>query len=378
MKRRYFVTGATGTVGSALVPFLLQDTDAEIWLLLRARNADELAQRLESLCAFWGLAAHAPERQRLRALSGDVEQPRFGLTEDDYGALARDCTHILHCAGKVRMNLPLEAARSAAVASARNVLMLAHASPRLEKVEFVSTVGVGGRMPGLVPEAWIDAPRAFHNTYEQSKAEAEAVIRPEVEQGLPLTVHRPSMVVGEAASGRVIHFQIFYHLCEFLSGRRTRGFTPRLGEARLDIVPADHVGRALAWSARNPATAGRILHLCSGPALAIPLVELQQRVRQAWQSCGLDLPRLKPLPPPLLRASLPLLRMLTPAPARRALNALPIFLDYLADRQAFANTATQKLLAEAGIALPRPQAYLPNLFSYYLAAQAGRAPAGRV
>ncbi len=365
MTRLYFVTGATGTVGSALVPFLLQDTEAEIWLLLRARNADELRQRLDSLCAFWGLDAHAPQRQRLRALSGDVERPRFGLTEDDYGALARHCTHILHCAGKVRMNLPIEAARSAAVASARNVLELAHACRRLEKVEFVSTVGVGGRMPGLVPETWIDTPRAFHNTYEQSKAEAEAVIRPEVERGLPLTVHRPSMVVGEAASGRVIHFQIFYHLCEFLSGRRTHGFTPRLGDARLDIVPADHVGRAIAWSAGNPATAGHILHLCSGPQLAIPLAELQQRVRQVWQASGLDLPRLKPLPPRLLRAVLPMLRLATPAPARKALNALPIFLDYLADRQAFANAATRRLLEPAGIVAPAPPDYLDRLFEYY-------------
>ena len=41
-----------------------------------------------------------------------------------------------------------------------------------------------------------------------------------------VTLHRPSMVVGHAETGKVIHFQVFYHLCEFLSGRHTRGLIP--------------------------------------------------------------------------------------------------------------------------------------------------------
>ena len=48
---------------------------------------------------------------------------------------------------------------------------------------------------------------------EAAKAEAERAVWSEG-AGLPITVHRPSMVVGEAQNGRVIHFQVFYHLCE--------------------------------------------------------------------------------------------------------------------------------------------------------------------
>ena len=36
--------------------------------------------------------------------------PRLGLDEDTYRALAENCTHIVHAAGLVRMNLPLEGA----------------------------------------------------------------------------------------------------------------------------------------------------------------------------------------------------------------------------------------------------------------------------
>lgn len=365
MKRIYFVTGATGTVGSALIPFLLERAENEVRVLIRADTPAHLDARLEEMHEFWGYGREASERLRIQALAGDIEKPGFGVTSAVYEELSKTVTHIIHCAGKVRMNLPLDDARSAAVASARNVVELGRACANLQKIEFVSTVGVGGRLPGAVPETWITAPREFHNTYEQSKAEAEDYIRSEVERGLPLTVHRPSMVVGDAATGKIIHFQIFYYLCEFLSGRPSRGVCPILGRARLDIIPADYVGRALCWSSMEPRMAGRILHLCSGPYESIPLHELQHRVRQVWQDHGLSLPKLIKIPSGVLRASLPILSRLAPAPSRRGLRALPIFLDYLSDTQAFANHETQKLLMSANIDVPQVRSYLDKLFNYY-------------
>jgi NAD(P)-dependent dehydrogenase (short-subunit alcohol dehydrogenase family) len=217
----YFITGATGAIGSALVPVLLADPQAKCTLLLRAGSADELGARRQSLYRFWQPSVgDTPLHDRLRALRGDVTLPDFGLAVADYQELAGQCTHIIHSAGNVRMNLPIEQARRSSVDSARHIVALAQACARLEKVEFVSTVGVGGRMSGTLPEEWLSSERSFHNTYEQAKAEAEEIVRVEVEGGLPLTVHRPSMVVGESGSGRIIHFQVFYHLCEFLSGRR--------------------------------------------------------------------------------------------------------------------------------------------------------------
>lgn len=367
MKRVYFVTGATGTVGSALIPFLLEDAENEVRVLIRADDLAHLDARLEELCEFWGYGRGASERKRISAIAGDIEKPGFGVSPGIYEDLSTTVTHIIHCAGKVRMNLALEKARSAAVASARNVVELGRACTNLQKIEFVSTVGVGGRLPGVVPETWITTPRDFHNTYEQSKAEAEDYIRSEVERGLPLTVHRPSMVVGDATTGKIIHFQIFYYLCEFLSGRSTRGVCPILGRAKLDIIPADYVGRVLCWSSMEPRMAGRILHLCSGPSESIPLHDLQVRVRQVWQERGLALPKLFSIPPGVLRASLPILAWLVPAKSRRALRALPIFLDYLSDTQAFANHETRQLLASADIKVPRVATYLDRLFGYYFA-----------
>ncbi len=363
----YFITGATGAIGSALVPLLLRNPDTQLTLLLRAQSGDDLAARLDSLYHFWQMEADdISARQRVRVLRGDVTLPDFGLDAADYCRLAASCKHIIHSAGNVRMNLSIDQARRSSVDSARHIMELARACAHLEKVELVSTVGVGGRTHGTVPEEWLTSPRGFHNTYEQAKAEAEEVIRVEVERGLPLTVHRPSMVVGDSISGRIIHFQVFYHLCEFLSGRRTFGLSPDLAVARLDIIPADYVAQAIVWSSTTKTTSGRIIHSCSGPALALPLNLLRERVRRAFSRAGRRLPPVIKLPTPVFSAIVSAVGVLMPAEARRAVKTLPVFLDYLATEQTFANHRTQELLSGVGLAVPSPDQYLDKVLAYYL------------
>ena len=365
--KNYFITGATGAIGSALIPILLDDPDTQVCLLLRAASAENLAERLESLYRFWQIgAADVATRQRVRVLRGDATRPGFGLDDDDYRQLAADSTHIVHSAGNVRMNLPIEKARRSSLDSARQIIALARGCSHLEKVEFVSTVGVGGRTHGLVAEEWLLGDRGFHNTYEQAKAEAEEIVRGELERGLPLTVHRPSMVVGDSGNGRIIHFQVFYHLCEFLSGGRTFGLSPDFGGARLDIVPADYVARTIAWSSTTTASTGRIVHSCSGPTLALPLTPLRERVREIFARSGRRLPPLINLPTSVFKGILGAASWLMPAEARRAVRTLPVFLDYLATEQSFANHRTQQLLAAAGLAVPAPEQYLEQVLAYYL------------
>jgi len=237
----------------------------------------------------------------------------------------------------------------------------------LQKFEYVSTVGVAGKRPGALPEIWMDEPREFHNTYEQAKAEAEEIIRSAiVDEGLPVTVHRPSMVIGDSRDGRIIHFQIFYFICEFLSGRKTLGLFPDFGEVQLDVIPVDWVAEAIVAASRDPATAGRIFHLCSGPDRAPRLEALKATVRGAFKSHGMRVPWGIRLPRGGFAALARLAAQLAPAAQRKALSTLPIYLDYLADRQGFDNTEYLNWLGSRAQHLPPAQDYLPGVLDYYL------------
>jgi thioester reductase-like protein len=366
--KTYFVTGASGAVGSAVVEELLRDPDVRLKLLIRAKSAQELAERLRGLLGYWGIA-DGTAAARIEALAGDTTRPMLGLPEEVYVRLASECTHVIHSAGVVRMNLPIEEARRSAVGAAREVIALARRAAmdgHLEKVEFVSTVGVGGRLPGTLPERWIHEPRGFHNTYEQCKAEAEVDVEAAVKEGLPITVHRPSMVVGDSRTGRIIHFQVFYHLAEFLSGARTRGILPDPGATQLDIVPCDYVAKAIVWSSRSESTRGSVLHLCAGPGLSLTIARLREMVRIAFVGHGRVLPRPVTVPSWLFRAAIPAVGAVAPERDRRALSTLPIFLDYMAEAQSFGNPQTVARLSPAGIRLPDVTALAYRILHFYL------------
>ena len=76
----------------------------------------------------WELPAGRAER--VGAVRGDTSQPRFGLSPQEFERLATECTHVVHCAAIVKMNLPLEEARSSAVGAARNVAGVRVARPK--------------------------------------------------------------------------------------------------------------------------------------------------------------------------------------------------------------------------------------------------------
>ena len=124
--------------------------------------------------------------------------------------------------------------------------------------------------------------------------------------------------------------------------------------------------RIIAWSSGTDITIGRILHSCSGPDLALPLVPLRETVRQAFVAAGRALPPVINLPTSVFRALLTGVSFFMPAETRRAIKTLPVFLDYLATEQSFSNCNTTALLATPGLAVPPPHSYLDKVLAYYL------------
>ena len=363
----YFITGATGALGSALVPLVLENPNNQVRLLIRAKSSEELSIRLKLLYDFWEFTENDRRKLRVVGLLGDATTSNFGLTQDDYNTLRAECTHIIHCAGAVRMNLPIKDARKSAVGAAEQVIKLAKLCVDLKKVDFVSTVGVKGKSTEPLQETWITISREFHNTYEQAKAEAENLVRSAVESGLPITVHRPSMVVGDSVTGKILHYQVFYHVCEFLSGRRTSGIFPSLENGFIDTIPVDYVAKSIYWSSANQETIGRIFHLCSGEN-QMSLIYLQDEVVKEFSLYGMKLPHFKVyLSPRFFRLFSSIFALISPPKIRRAIRTLPILIEYLASKQIFSNQESNVVLSAANINLPKAGCYLNRVLQSYLA-----------
>ena len=100
--------------------------------------------------------------------------------------------------------------------------------------------------------------------------------------------------------------------------------------------------------------------------MALPLEPLREKVRQAFSAASLSLPPIINLPTSVFSALLTGVSLFMPSETRRAIKTLPVFLDYLATEQTFANSGTQALLASTGLGVPEPSTYLDRVLSYYL------------
>ena len=136
-------------------------------------------------------------------------------------------------------------------------------------LHLISTAYVCGRQSAAA-EQMEPAEPDFHNVYEQSKWQAEQLAAAWAGEGdRSLTIHRPSIVVGEYGSGAATKFDGFYvsiRAVELLArAMRQRGTAEvRINgsaDGRQNIVPVDYVAAMIAGAAMSPAMHGRIYHL---------------------------------------------------------------------------------------------------------------------
>lgn len=362
------MTGATGAIGSFVAKLLLEQPKTRLFLLIRAESESHLQHRLAQLCSFWQIRSDdLQSKDRIRALIGNTQAPCLGLKDSDYKYCLENITHIIHAAGNVKLNQSLDDAIASAVTPTAELVSLARKARRngvLQKLDYISTVGVAGRISGRIMEERITESREYRNTYEAAKAQAERHIWNASDEGLPITIHRPSMVIGDSRTGATTHFQVFYHLLEFLSGKKTLGIIPDPLETCLDVIPVDIVSKAVVLSCNDLSQVGKVFHLASG-SNAVLLRKLVEVLQEYLQANGETLPDLRLVPSKWFKRILPFLKMLSSKKGRKALNNLYYFLTYLDEPQVFDNTNFAELLSHHSYAIPLFDDYFGNIMKYY-------------
>ena len=260
-----FVTGATGLLGALAVRRILAERpEARVVALVRD-------------AARWGELTLGRD-DRVAAVIGDVTRPGLGLHADARRWLAGEVTAVLHLAADTTFSRPLPEARMVNTEGTRNLLELAAEWPAMRRLAYVSTAFVAGRRTGTIPESvGEDLGAGWVNAYEQSKAEAERLVRAESPDWVVL---RPSTVVCDSAGGAVSQQNAVHRALRLYYGGLASMMPCAEGSA-LDVVPADYVADAIAALALRPELAGETLHLCAG-AGAMPLVELLDETYTQW------------------------------------------------------------------------------------------------
>lgn len=254
------VTGFPGLRARALAAAMLAgDRDARITLLV---HPNRLADAEVALGAFLA-------RDRVTVLSGDAAAIDFGLRGADYRELAESVRVVHHAYQVVDLEAPGDIARGVNVGGAREMVELAKAAKRLERLVHHSSVFVSGDRKGLVMESELAAGQEFRSPVEESLALAEQMLARH--KTLPLCVVRAPWVVGDSLTGEVDRLDGIYPLLVFLAGAPRNAPIPLLprAEARLYVVPVDYVARAARVIAAHPGAVGRTVHLVDPAAPSV-------------------------------------------------------------------------------------------------------------
>ncbi|HVO56453.1 MAG TPA: SDR family oxidoreductase [Dongiaceae bacterium] len=260
-----FLTGSTGYLGSYLATGLLRGYGDALNLLVRAKSQQEARERL-----WQSLQLHLPfaefqeyVNRRARLFLGDLTSPQFGLAGDEYAALAQSTDSVIHCAASLNRKSEKQCL-NVNLRGTLEVIQLARRAQEhhgLRRFSHVSTVAVAGtRQDEVVQEdSAIDWARSDYDPYARTKKFCEHMVHqllPEV----PRTIFRPAIVLGDSTRAETTQFD----MVQAFSVLAALPLLPLRPGDRIDIVPANYVGKAIVTIHQKPAAKYTRYHLSSG------------------------------------------------------------------------------------------------------------------
>ncbi len=320
-----FVTGATGLIGREVVRRLLADHEVE--------RVYVLARRPETVGG-------------LPALQGDLRLDGLGLGPAVRAQLAREVTMVVHLAANTSFSQSLDDARGTNRDGTRRLLELSADWPDVSRWVYVSTAFVAGLRTGSIAENDGVDPPGWANAYEQSKAEAEDLVRA---ARTDWAIARPATIVCDDSRGLISQMNAVHRALRLYFG----GLAPMLpgtDESVVDVVTTEYVARGIARVALAPDVARQSFHFCAG-AGAMPLDDLLDVSYDAflrapaWRRKGIARP---------VRTDLETYRLFERAVhdaasprVRQALQSLSHFVPQLAHPKRFETRAADALLGES-------------------------------
>jgi thioester reductase-like protein len=292
-----FFTGFPGFLGRELLPRVLARRPGD-----RAVCLVQAKFRAEAAAAVDALVRRDPGLSgRVELVVGDLVAPDLGLGGEREG-LAKDVVEIHHLAAIYDLDVPREPAMRVNVDGTRHVLDFAKRCARLERHHYVSTCYVSGRYAGPFRETDLDVGQSFNNFYEETKFLAELEVAEARDAGMPTTIYRPSVVVGDHRTGATQKLDGPYFIIKWLLRQPRLAPMPVVGDpsmVRFNVVPRDYVidaidhlgglerslGKTYQISAPEPptveellaciaaATERRLVPIPATPALAVALLD---------------------------------------------------------------------------------------------------------
>lgn len=296
----FLVTGATGFLGSAITRRLIA-SGYKLRLLIRKRNysvstisfgwedalndlilGNQFDEYLSEQGNVTDVRTGADEllydlfSRNVEIFEGDITCRDLGLKEKEYKRLCYEVDEVFHCAAATHFeNRRADELVAVNVKGTENMLQFAN-SGKQKRFHYVSTAYVAGKQNDIVYEnELVDKEPQFNNEYERSKFIAEQiVIKYAKSNGIPYTIYRPSIIVGDSKTGATCKFDNLYTFAKVLfnirntfSNHKSKNLNditvrvPGISDALINLVPVDYVADAIVTILKAKEGINKIFHI---------------------------------------------------------------------------------------------------------------------
>lgn len=342
-----FVTGFPGFIAGKLVERLARE-GARFILLVQSSLAARAQQDIAGIVGKTGA-----DVENFSIVAGDITKPDLGLSPEDLERARSETNTLFHLAAIYDLSVAREPAQLVNVQGTARVNEFAQSIPNLKRYHYVSTCYVAGRRRGLIGENELQHDAGFRNHYEESKYMAELSVDV-LKSDLPVTIHRPAVVVGDSRTGETAKYDGIYYLIHYLRKWPAALSLVNIGnsEVRLNLVPIDFVIEAMVALAKDERAVGATVQIADPAVLTTEQLFDEIAETLAGRKSAITVPR---------NIVYPVLM----APGAPKITGLPhSAVPYFFLEQTYDTTQSQQLLAPHAIQCPAFPSYVKALIEF--------------
>ena len=249
-----FITGFPGFIAGRLVERLAK-SETQFFLLVQSEFVEKAMAEITEIADF----TNTPLESYV-IVEGDITKPNLGISDEDLETIQFETTDVFHLAAVYDLAVAKNIADSVNLEGTKNVNEFVCSLKNLRRYNYISTCYVAGKRLGEIREDELEHDAGFRNHYEETKYLAELEVE-RLKADLPVTIFRPSVVVGDSQTGETAKYDGIYYLIQYLRKAPMLLRVVNVGNknVKLNLVPVDYVVDAIAALARDKNATGKTI-----------------------------------------------------------------------------------------------------------------------
>lgn len=255
-RRSILMTGFPGFIAGRLLARIAKP-ETQYFILVQPPFVGRAMSEIEEIAA----AAEIP-LESFVIIEGDITLPNLGMPNSDLETIQYETNDVFHLAAAYDLGVKKDTAFKVNLEGTKRVNDVVCSIKNLRRYNYVSTCYIAGKRTGTIFETDLEHKAGFRNFYEETKYLAEIEVE-KLKGLLPVTIFRPSVVVGDSETGEIPKFDGIYYLINYLrkAPQILRLLNIGNSKVKLNLVPVDFVVEAIAALADDPNAVGRTIAL---------------------------------------------------------------------------------------------------------------------